>query len=75
MKMKPEITNICVEILNATKSLAETEMRLLFLAQEITLGDQFNLLEKVEILYEQKEIQENYLNTACANFSDLLKAL
>ena len=55
------------------KSLAETETRLLLLAQEITLGDQFHLLDGVEILYEQKEIQESYLNTACANFSDFLK--
>lgn len=72
--MKPEITNFCVEILNATNSLAETETRLSLLAQEITLGDQFHLLDGVEILFEQKEIQESYLNTACANFSNFLRA-
>ena len=72
--MKKEITRFCLEIIGATKSLADTEETLLHLAQEITLDDQFQLLKKLEMLHEQKRIQEDYLDSACTNFSNFLKA-
>ena len=73
IKMKPEITKFCVEILKAKNSLAETEKRLLNVVQLITLNNQYHLLDGIEILQDQKEIQERYLNIACTNFSELLK--